>query len=521
VPTTFPQKYPEAMAPRSGGGRSDKIPCFTHPDCRRYTEAFFRELLETYPIEGLVLIRDDNGGFCTCDRCAAHVAASRTKSAAWEQYLGIYQLLRKTGFKGDIAVYPYGDPYDPRLEPLLPEDLYVVGHGGETAVLARDYDRTGLMGDTWLDNLYANFRLPPSARMRRLLSDRGSFWIGGAYCGTELPWESVGRFGFEPTATPNTLRFEWGTRTFGREHGIAFVRLSRACEQLWEMNARYFLPRTWMRMSAEERKRVLQEGTDVAHALRERLAEVKQQTAGNADTRWFEHMELFAPFIEYHLHRLDLFAKISDLISAHEQALQRGEPLPTEVRMAVLAMYKELYGWAAKYDEVMKKAPEGMLARCKWMTSPYKEWMAGYDQWLEPHLKIKQFAGTMRIQVEPSAEPAGNSQPLKAISPPGTGVALEAGQRFTLTITLHNLGACPWIPNVGHQLQLSGAAVKLGLPSTWEYEGEWAAPGDTRVITLRGTAPVTPGSAVLKATFLAPFRVPDPFVTSETTFIWN
>jgi hypothetical protein len=354
--------------------------------------------------------------------------------------------------------------------------------------------------------------------MRRLLSDRGSFWIGGAYCGTELPWESVGRFGFEPTATPNTLRFEWGTRTFGREHGMEFVRVSQAYEQLWEINARYLLPRTWMRMSAEERKSALQEGTEAAQALRERFAELKKQAASPANTRWFAHLDLFVPFIEYHLHRIDLFAKISDLVLAHQPALQRGEPLPDEVRSTVLAMYKEIYGWAAKYDEVMKKAPEGMLTHCKWMTSPYKEWMAGYD-WLEPHLKIKQFAGTMRIQAE--QEPARSGQPLKETSPPGARVTLAAGQRFTLTITLQNLGACPWIPNVGHQFKLSDAAVQLGLPSTWEYEGEWVAPGDTRVITLRGIAPATPGTASLRATFLTPFRVPTPFVTSEATFVWN
>jgi hypothetical protein len=155
------------------------------------------------------------------------------------------------------------------------------------------------------------------------------------------------------------------------------------------------------------------------------------------------------------------------------------------------------------------------------MTSPYKEWMAGYDQWLEPQLKIKQFAGTMRVQAEPSADTAKNAQPLKEASPPGTSVTLQAGQPFTLSITLHNLGVCPWIPNVGHQLQLSGAVAQLGLPSTWDYEGEWAAPGDTRIIALRGIAPATPGTAVLKATFLTPFRVPDPFVTSETTLMWK
>ena len=95
-----------------------------------------------------------------------------------------------------------------------------MGHGGGAAVLVRNYERTGPMGDTWLDNIYANFRIPPSPRMRRLLSDRGSFWIGGAYCGTELPWESIGYFGWEPTATPNSLRYDWGLREFGKDKAL-------------------------------------------------------------------------------------------------------------------------------------------------------------------------------------------------------------------------------------------------------------------------------------------------------------
>ncbi len=137
VPTTFAQGFQDAMAPEPDGGRSAKIPCFTHPDYARYLDAFFKELLETYPIDGLVLIRDDNGGLCTCERCKNYVANSRTKSAAWEQYLVIYDLLRKKGFKGDIAVYAYFDGYRPELEPLLPKDIYVVGHGGEPAVLTQ------------------------------------------------------------------------------------------------------------------------------------------------------------------------------------------------------------------------------------------------------------------------------------------------------------------------------------------------------------------------------------------------
>ncbi len=499
VPTTFTQKFPTAMAPRPEGGHSDKIPCFTHPDYRRYVEAFFRELLETYPIEGLVLIRDDNGGLCTCPRCKSYTAGSRTKEPAWEQYLVIYDMLRAKGFGGDIAVYPYFDTYMPRLEPLLPKDLYVVGHGGEPAVLTRDYARTGLMGDTWLDNLYANFRLPPCPRMKRLLADRGSFWIGGAYCGTELPWESVGRFGWEPTATANTLRYEWGQRTFGHDRAIGFVRMSQTYERLWEINARYLLPGVWMKLDPNQRQDILAEGTAQATTLRTRLAELKRQVDPAAHARWFGHVELFAPFIEYHLHRLDLFARVYDLVVTYESTLKAGKPLPDDVRRTLLGWYREMYEWAAKYDRVMKGSPDGMLTHCRGMTKPYKEWMAGYDQWLEPQLKVRQFAGT----VKPAA---------------GT---LKAGQPFALTIELHNLGACPWVAEAGQLLQLSGAAEALGLPKVWTYEGEGMAPGDRRTITLKGKAPASPGRGKLKAAFLAPFSFACEIAACEIDLKWE
>jgi hypothetical protein len=491
VPTTFAQKFPEAMAPRAGGGRSDKTPCFTHPDYRRYLEAFFRELLETYPIEGWVLIRDDNGALCTCERCQAYVAGSRTKNAAWEQYLVIYDMLRSQGFKGDVAVYPYFDGYMPGLDPLLPKDLYVVGHGGEPAILTRDFERLGLMGDTWLDNLYANFRLPPSARMRRLLADRGSFWIGGAYCG--------GRFGWEPTATPNTLRYEWGVRTFGHEHALAFVRANAVYEQLWEINARYLPPAVWMGLSADERRGILEEGLAGAGLLGERLARLKAETDGPANARWFGHMELFAPFIEYQLHRLDLFGRGYDLVLAHQDGIKRGEPLPAEARQSVLAWYREMYDWAGKYDAAMKRAPEGMLTHCRWMTRPYQEIVTGFDPALDSRLAVKQFAGEMSV----------------------TADTLKAGEPFTVTVELHNLGACPWISEMGQVLQLSGVARKLGLPETWSYEGEWMAPGDKRIIKLQGRAPKEAGAGALKAAMRAPFGPPAGFMSCAVKMEWK
>ena len=73
VPSTYAQAHPEAMSPGN-----PTFPCFTHPLYRQYLEAYAKELLETYAIDGVVMIRDDNGGICDCDRCKAYVAASRT-----------------------------------------------------------------------------------------------------------------------------------------------------------------------------------------------------------------------------------------------------------------------------------------------------------------------------------------------------------------------------------------------------------------------------------------------------------
>ncbi len=147
----------------------------------------------------------------------------------------MYNMLRSMGFKGDIAVYPYNDKYQPRLDPLLPRDLYIVGHGSGVATLTRNFEYLGPMGDTWLDNLFGGFRLAPSPSMKRLLADRGSFWIGGAYRGTELPWESLGYFGWEPTASVNTFRYQWGEREFGEKDAALYTRLSQALEKMWDL----------------------------------------------------------------------------------------------------------------------------------------------------------------------------------------------------------------------------------------------------------------------------------------------
>ncbi len=191
--------------------------------------------------------------------------------------------------------------------------------------------------------------------------------------------------------------------------------------------------------------------------------------------------------------------QVYDQILAHRDVLNRREGLPNDVREAVLARYAEMYDWAGKYDAAMQQAPDGMLTRCRWMTKPYKEWMAGYDQWLDGKLEIKQFVGTLSVEVD----------------------ALQSGESFTLRVKLHNQGVCPWVTGAGQRIELTGDVEKLSLPAGWQYEGEPMAPGDRRTIELRGMVPKEPGEAKVTATLISPFRVPEKIATGEATLAWK
>ncbi|GEM_PF-1882858 len=499
VPTTFAKRYPEAMSTIGETRGQQAAPCFTHPTYRNYLDAFLKELVETYALDGVFLVRDDNGGLCACERCQAYVAESRTKDAVWEQYLYIYDRLRELGFTGAICVYPYFDGYVPaKLEPHLPEDLFVGGHGASAALLTRDLARVGPMADTWLDNLYMNFRLPPSPRMRRLLSDRCSFWIGGAYCGTELPWEAIGYFGWEPTATPNTFRYEWGARTFGRENALAFLAVSDAYERLWEINARSMLPRAWMELDPAQRTRVTEEASALVSDYADRLDALRQAVDAEAHATWFAHMGLFPVFFEYHLYRLDRFAEVYTLVEANNDALNRGAGLPAAVRSDVLAKYADIYARAAKYDAALREVPGHMLEACRNHTMPYKEWMAGYDAWLDPCLDRPQFAGTLR------------ASPTRVI----------AGEPFTLRVELRNTGVCPWVAEAGQRLELSGVAQQLGLPASWTFTGDAMASGDVRMIEFAGTAPIHPGSGEIALAFFNAYRQPTKCAEATVGMAW-
>jgi hypothetical protein len=501
VPSTFPEKYPEAILPgsvREFWGRPKATPCFTHAKYREYVKAFLRELTETYPIDGLMLVRDDNGTICDCDQCTAFLAQSRTGDAAWEQYLIIYDTLREMGFAGSVAVYPYFDAYTPLLEQALPDDMYIVGHGASVAGLTRSHDHVGHMADTWLDSLYTNFRLPPSPRMRRVMSNRPTFWIGGAYCGTELPWEAVGYFGWEPSATPNSFRYAWGARTFGKKNALRFARFSKAYEDLWELNARFMLPKTWLELTTEDRDRAYARGQDGLTELRQALAELETARAPQHE-KWFAHVNLFPVYLDYHLHRSKLFAEIRDLTAPHAEAIAVGEPLPEDASEAVVAKYRDMHQRAQTYGQRVAEAPGAMLAATRNMTGLYKEWMAGYDAWLDPHLARPQFAGTVCVVTE----------------------NLVAGKPGTLDVELVNTGLCPWIAESAQRIEFGGVAKELGLPSSVAYDGPPIAPGGRGTVTLEVTAPAEAGEGVVTVGMFAPYRAATRFTETEARLRWE
>ena len=498
VPTTYARSHPEAMAPKN-----ERCPCFTHPLYKRYLEALLKELLETYPIDGIVMIRDDNGGLCPCERCKEFVARSSTRSAAWEQYLILYRWLKSKGFQGDIAVYPYFDLYEPRLDPLLPEDLLIVGHGSGAGMLARNYETLAPMGDTWLDNIFAGFRVPTTARLKRLLDGRNSFWLGGALRGSEVPWRAIGRFGWEPTATVNTLRHEWGLSRARRDEAPAVVALLDAYESLWELYDLPMLPQEWIKLGPERRQQVGSVGRarlERFHRALDAFDKESAHAAGPDRDAWSRQLRLFATYFEYHLRRLELISQMQELALANRPKLSGRAGLAPADRERFLSMNREIDRTADRFDCEMAAVPGNLLARTRAarLTAPYREFVNGYDA-LEWQLDVKQFAGELTVS-------AGEARP---------------GEPFVLRVELQNRGLAAWEPGAGPQLQISGDGQRLGLPPHRDFEGTPMVFGDRRVIELKGLLPVTPGEAKLEVSAIAPFRNAQPFMRQEMTIRWG
>ncbi len=487
APSTFYEQYPEAESPRKGRATwlgSGKIPCHSHPKYREYLTALLREKLETYAVGGFVMIRDDNGGICDCERCQAALKASRTKNAAWDQYLIIYDILRKLGFQGDIAVYPYHDSYRCELDPLLPDDLLIVGHGSANALLTRHFERVAPMGDTWLDNLYVPFRVPPTARMKRLLADRPGFWIGGAYRGTELPWLSIGAFGWDASATPNSIRYRWAADTFGEKNALHGVNVVDAYERLREIYNVSLLPENWFQLDAGTRRDVARDARVWITRLRERLR-ILEQDGAEHDAAWLAHVRLYGSFVEYHLRRLQLTEQMIALVAAPRDATRVFEPLDQHARMRLVEDYEAILAAAKLFCEQAASVGGSMMQHTQPLLPAFCERMGGYEPWkLDPILKVKQFAGSVRVM------------PVK----------LEAGKPFHLDLELQNTGVFPWIEGQGARIELHGDVGRWGLPATWRYTGKPMVFGDRRTITLTGMAPEAPGHGELSFEFVAPLR---------------
>ncbi|MFN8574470.1 MAG: hypothetical protein U0132_20630 [Gemmatimonadaceae bacterium] len=487
LPTSFHDRYPDATIPGNG-----KIPRFMHPKYRELLNAYFKELLEVYPVDGFVLIRDDNGGIDRSPEWTEYLNTSRTKHPVWEQYLIIHDLLRGMNFQGDIAVYPYFDVYDPRLEATLPKDLLIVGHGSGLGVLTRDVRTTGPMGDTWLDNLYTSFRLPSSSRMKRLLADRSSYWIGGAYTSTELPWESVGFFGWQPTATVNTLRHEIGERTFGAPNASRFVAFSQVYERLWTLMDGPLLPYNWLSLSADERTRVSSQVRRDLASYRHQLAQLQTVAQGGAHQQWLAYVTHYAAFFSYWATRSQRFGQMHDIVV--ENRPPSGQQMPELQRRRLVALQGEIDSLARAYQRRAALVPGQMMEETRKLeiTMPFNELdYAGFEADLDaaPGSKVKQFDGEIRVK------------------PP----VLRAGQPFELKIDLVHRGVIPWLTGAGNDLLLEGDAARLGLPEKWTFEGPPMVYGDHRQITLRGTAPSEPGVWSVKISFLTAYRGWTPF----------
>ena len=483
VPTTFEEKFADATVP----GKT-KVPRFMHPTYRRYLESYFKELLETYPIDGFVMVRDDNGGIDDTEEFKQFLEKSKTKDRVWEQYIMLSQLIRGMKFKGTIAVYPYFDLYKPSLQDLIAEDLLIVGHGSGLGVLTRKYETLGTMGDTWLDNLFAGFRIPTTPRMKRLLSDRGSYWIGGAYNGAELSWEAIGYFGWEPSASVNTFRYTFGARTFGEDAAIDYVSFSDVSDNLWEIMNMWLFPPRWFSLSDNKRKDIHSEALIYLKSYDEKLERLKKDYKGTEQTRWFAQAKLYSTYFRYHLERAVLSKSMEHLAVSNLDYSKKGQPIPDELRKQMVQLNDKIFSLADYYDKQVQLTPGAMLADMHdhKLNTPFREFVYGYHGYkvsLDQLLNVKQFDGEMKI----------------------AATKVSPGQPFEIKVELRNTGFMPWIKDAENVIRITGNVNKLGLKAETEFIRNAVVFGDRINVILKGVAPTGQGSEQIKIAFSSPY----------------
>lgn len=482
VPTTFADRYPEAMCE---GSRT--TPDFAHPQYHRYLKVFFEELLKTYPIDGVVLIRDDNGMICKTPAYLELVKKGRSKDPIWEQYLLMYDKLKELDFSGEIAVYPYNDFYRPEHEAFLPRDLVICGHGSGLGMLSRDFERLAPMGDTWLDNLYCEeFALPPSTRMKRLLGDRSSFWLGGAYTGTELPIEAIGYFGWNSHATPNSLRQAWGHRTFGSGKSFDFVRWSDANEQLWDSFAWPLMPGQWAMQDDARKATVIHDVRRSIEAFSTRLATLRNGVDASHQP-WFQHVGLTAELLEWRVTFLENADRIANIMRKHDLKRPGAPPLPASIRQELALAYRRIDEQAAQYNRALAAVPGKMMSKVvqAGMTVAWigmAERLVGMEWYSHTSLGQRPLNG--QITIEP--------------------VTIAAGKAFTLRCRVRNTGFYPWQGKLRPTLSSSQEAQQLSLTRVPDTSEPQILYGDEHIVEFHGMAPGIAGEATVTWTLSYP-----------------
>ncbi|MBL7697459.1 MAG: hypothetical protein JNK79_04855 [Chitinophagaceae bacterium] len=484
IPNTFEEKFPEATVP----GKS-KVPRFMHPEYRRYLKSYFKELLETYPLDGFVLIRDDNGGIDETEEFKEYLAQTKTKDRVWEQYIVLHKLIRDLNFSGTIAVYPYFDLYKPAIEQFIPKDMVLVGHGTGFGPLSRNYETLGTMGDTWLDNLFTGFRVPSTEKMKRLLSDRGSYWIGGAYTNMELTWNAIGYFGWEPTASVNSFRYSFGAETFGDSAAMSFVHFSEASDNLWEIMNGPLFPFRWFSLAKGVRDSITKEARRFLVEYKQHLSALEKNADGNNVTRWIKQAQLYGTYFNYHLERANLSSQLEQLVLGHMNYHSMRSALPGTVRSEIISLNKKIYDLSEEYDRQMAATPGAMLAatRSSNLTKPFREFVYGYNGYgttVDQQLAVKQFDATMKSTI-------GNVRP---------------GERFDIRIDLKNTGFMPWMKEHEFEIRVGSGAKKFSMKDAGDLVQQPVVFGDTLSVVLQGVAPENHGSEEIIIELVTPFR---------------
>jgi hypothetical protein len=255
------------------------------------------------------------------------------------------------------------------------------------------------------------------------------------------------------------------------------------------------IPNEWIAQNREERARITADTLSLLRDYDTRLAALRASAPGY-DAVWFDQAALFSVFLEYHLHRLGLFMEIYGIVQAHREAIDGPEGLPAALRSTLLAKYAEMNHWATKYSNALYEIPTDMLKATRNMTMPYDEWMSGFEGWLDPKLSRRQFAANVTVAVS----------------------ELLAGEPFTVTVEVHNVGMIPWDD---YRVGLSESVSALGMPTSSPQSGLVLAPGDRKSITLTGVAPEEPGEIEATVTVYGPTRNHTKMAEAKVSLIWR